>query len=335
MKKLIFVLLLSCIFILSFTGCESENTDTDISQSPVPENVDTISAIYGNTSGNLSNGGYFAIKDDSVYFRNPNINNGLCKMAIDGDNIELLTTDKASFINVIGDWIYYRNWDDNHKLYKVRTDGSDKQRIADEKADNISVIDDWIFYSHKENNRATSLCKIGVDGQNKKRIFYKAGVTVTDIFVSDGWIYFNALYRGNRESEFYKIRTDGSEGQILLTGIVSGHIEVDDWIFFQDKKDDYKLYRMKTDGTEKIKITDVRVVSINCDDKWIYFETQKNGSYFLNKVDFDGTNSQIIFDEALSTYNLFVGEDRFYVGTVSNKDDFDYIKANGVLIINK
>lgn len=335
MKKLIFVLLLLGIFILSFTGCESENTDTDIPQLPVPENVDKISAIYGNTSGNSSNGGYFAIKDDTVYFRNPNINNSLCKMTIDGANVELLTTDKASFINVIGDWIYYRNWDDNNKLYKVRTDGSDKQSIADENANFICVVDDWIFYSHKENSRQTSLCKIGVDGQNKKIIFSKAGTAVTDIFVSDGWIYFDVLYRGNRESEFYKIRTDGSECQILLTGIIGSHIEVGDWIFFLNKKDDYKLYRIKMDGTEKIKITDVRVSSINCDDKWIYFETLKDGSYFLNKVDFDGTNSQVIFDEALSTYNLFVSEDRFYVGTVSNKDDFDYIKANGVLIINK
>ena len=57
---------------------------------PMPNLPNEIVEDRGNTVGNIVNGGYVALQDD---------------------------------------WLYYRNVSDGHKLYKIRIDGTDRQLV--------------------------------------------------------------------------------------------------------------------------------------------------------------------------------------------------------------
>lgn len=121
MKKLIIVML-GLLLAVSIAACKSKNSESD-------------SVIYGNTAGNISNGGYAAIQGDWIYYGDMGLSSGLYKIKTDGTDWQRLSDDFASYINVVGDWIYYHRKDDDvivgrtTLLYRIKTDGSDRQPV--------------------------------------------------------------------------------------------------------------------------------------------------------------------------------------------------------------
>jgi len=106
------------------------------SKAPVAPAVNT----RGNSTGNITNGGYAAIQGDVIYYHNGGDNGKLYKIKTDGSGKQKLSDDKADYINVIGDWIYYiagrysneyggQVYDDNTKMYRMKTDGTQRQLV--------------------------------------------------------------------------------------------------------------------------------------------------------------------------------------------------------------
>jgi hypothetical protein len=90
---------------------------------PIRETVNE----YGNTPGNIINGGYAAIQGDWIYYNNASDDGKLYKIKTDGSGRQKLNDDVSSYINVIGDWIYYT--DDIGNICKIKTDGSERQLV--------------------------------------------------------------------------------------------------------------------------------------------------------------------------------------------------------------
>ena len=61
----------------------------------------------GNTAGNLVSDGLFCESDGIIYFSNPYDLGRLYSMNSDCSNIQLVSSDCVSNINVYGDYIYY------------------------------------------------------------------------------------------------------------------------------------------------------------------------------------------------------------------------------------
>ena len=69
-----------------------------------------------------------------------------------------------------------------------------------------------------------------------------------DILIINGWIYYT-IDDGNHSYILYKIKTDGTQNTMLTKISVNIFKIQKDWIYFTDAKE-FKLYRMKTDGSE-------------------------------------------------------------------------------------
>ncbi|MBP1970828.1 hypothetical protein J2Z83_002964 [Virgibacillus natechei] len=82
----------------------------------------------------------------------------------------------------------------------------------------------------------------------------------------DEWIYFS-----NRGKGLHKQKEDGSEREQLLENDVSHINVIGDWLFFIDRMEDSKAYRMKTDGSEREQITETYTENLIVVDDWIYF----------------------------------------------------------------
>jgi len=133
---------------------------------------------------------------------------GIYKVRIDGSGRENITKDKAMFLNVAGSWIYYQNQDDGSSIYRINIDGSGKEKLNDEISLYLNVVGDWIYYI-----KDGSIYRIRVDGSDQHIVSDKGG---SELNVVGDWIF----YRTEHDEiyfkyDMFKIRTDGSEHQLL------------------------------------------------------------------------------------------------------------------------
>ena len=188
-------------------------------------------------------------------------------------------------------WIYYtRMFDDG--LYKIKADDKmTRTRIIDDKVQvGFTVVDDKIHWLYDGKIREYDLdgnflteytgarSLLSEDGyyysiertKDYKYYIKKSkldGSDVTEIntnsqiehaTVYNGWIYYTTGYQ---VSKFCRIKTDGTENQVLLDGLAVNVGMIDDWIYYKlgtlmkDKNDyEYSYYKMRLDGSENQRI---------------------------------------------------------------------------------
>jgi len=206
------------------------------------------SCLYVNVVGNWI---YYINNDESE-----NDVGIISKIHIDGTQKTELNEYNSLLINVVNDWIYYTTSNLSasglsSSLYKIRTNGTEKIKLDDNFGGIFFiVVDNWIYYSAED-----GLYKICTDGTQKTKLndgndtyFGIMGMNV----VGD-WIYFqnkNDFYN-DFGYKLYKIKTDGTQKTKLSDDLITGINVVGDWIYYINIADNNRLYRIRTDGTER------------------------------------------------------------------------------------
>jgi hypothetical protein len=112
------------------------------------------------------------------------------------------------------------------------------------------------------------------------------------------------VYYSNKTSygDLYKMRTDGT-GKQRLTDEKCEYINVaGDWVYYQNLREDGKLYRIRTDGTGRQKLTDDKCKDINVVGDWVYYTVGHDRK--LCRVRTDGTDRQYLTDEGCANINV-------------------------------
>lgn len=144
------------------------------------------------------------------------------------------TEPASSEFFLYGDWIYYHNFTDDNKLYKIKIDGTEKTKVSDEK-----------------------FCNYFFNGQ---------------LIIDDGWIYYVKHNSEDQlfEGKLYKMRTDGSDNQLIIDSLV-GIINIyKDYIFYSNAEDNNRIYRINKDGSNKKIISNLSVYCINIVGDYLY-----------------------------------------------------------------
>lgn len=217
--------------------------------------------IFGNTPGNLKNGGAIAIQDEWIYY-------------YIADNIKD-RNNKAS------------------SLYKVRADGSGKTKLLDQYCSCINVVGDWIFYLDKDYQSF----KIRTNGTGNTKIENtEVGTIVGDWTYFIKWIVPENKDPIDGEGYLFKSRIDGSEKKKLCEDVILNFNIGNGWVYYQNQSDSYKLYKIRFDGTQRTKLTDDEIYEMNLDGTWIYYTcVYPNGKLFRIKT--NGTNRMQLNDE--------------------------------------
>lgn len=112
----------------------------------------------------------------------------------------------------------------------------------------------------------------------------------------------------NSENFLHNNRLGNLPSNILNFGMVA---QAGDWIYYSNSADGWGLYKVKTDGTQKTKLTDYPVRFINVMDDWVYFcDYVFDESTYLIKIKTDGTEQTIINED--SPYLVIVRDDKIY-----------------------
>lgn len=187
-----------------------------------------------------------------------------CKMKTDGtENIKLLDYYCDSVV-LDGEYLYMTKENDGYRdtVYRMKLDGSGLEEIKKRRyngklygfdAFEMQTDKEWIYYNEEIPYVSDgSFYRVQKNGLEKQSV-------VTDIMWSweiyKDWIYYSRG-TGAYEKELFKIRVDGSEKTKLCEDMIWEEIEIyDGWIYYINLNDNNCIYRIKTDGTGKMKVS--------------------------------------------------------------------------------
>lgn len=232
---------------------------------------------------------YINISDGWIYYSNYGDKGKLYKMRTDGSEKMKLSDDRVVFLNVMGDYIYYTNYSDKGQIYRIRKDGrSDVEYIMkdgkvvkndeigkgekvlkniDDEAYFLNIVGEWIYYSNVSDHYR--VYAVNMAGNYRIRLSDEGA---SSIQVVDDWIYFT-----NNRGELKKVKKDGSKETKELGGVVAkfkrGYFfnVVNDWIYYSNAADSNRLYKIKIDGSENIRMTREAVTYISVVYNTVYF----------------------------------------------------------------
>lgn len=157
--------------------------------------VEEAAKFFGNTIGNLLNGGLMARQGSWIYFSDPLRGSRLSKMRIDGSGLTPLCDDVPSAINVWYDKIYYVNRSDGDKLYSIDIYGENRTWLGDSNpVSGALYYGGEILYSAPDPNNRTILYTIKPDGTSRRVVDWP-GLGSVSFFFRDGYAAMYSLFR--------------------------------------------------------------------------------------------------------------------------------------------
>jgi hypothetical protein len=182
----------------------------------------------------------------------------------------------------------------------------------------VSQRDGWIYYVYED-----YLYKRKWDWAEKTKVSENK---VALIYISGDWIYYQDSPNGGA---LYKMKTDGSEQTRICNDQVGSFAVSGEWIYYdlfktaEVKMSSDALYRIRTDGSGKMKLADVKwAENLKVQGDWLYYdyleENNKRVTSSLYRIKTDGTENSLILKDSEFVY--LSGEWGYYLVSNEGKD---------------
>ena len=266
-----------------------------------------------------------------IYYINLLDNSSIYKTEIDGSYNVKINNKSAKCLNVDNNKVYFS---DKYYGYFMNHDGSFENKLYNKPADNILVSEDkiyWIrrYYDIYKQDKDSVLANLVYEGTEDSGLGLQNGmliisiqnevtrsiqrydistgkndtIDIQDAFNIEGvqspYVYYRQDGSG---SKLLRYNVDTKSSEIIVPERFSGVLNIiDDWIYYEENEGE-GLYRIKTDGTNKMKLSDSNIHDFHIDRSGIYYLILKNDltvdKYY--KVNLDGTNRQILINDLAS-----------------------------------
>lgn len=261
---------------------------------PIPDGV------VGNTSGNINNRGLFCESDGVVYFSNPYDGRKLYKMDLDGTNAKCIGDVPCEFINVYSNKVFFYQTPkaDNqvfglgglYGICETDTNGKNGMHNLDKTICNqLIMYGDNLYYQHYDASEGLTLHKASCDGKSKEKI-------------SDSEIYVSSPYQGG----FLTYDAKGMYNLCAYNPSTDSLVQLDsdtraynitlsnNFVYFMNIDDDYKIYRYDLSSRTSTKLTDDSVDLFNVYGDNIFYQKNDKNESALMRMKTDGSNQQLI-----------------------------------------
>lgn len=261
-------------------------------------------AEVGNTTGNIYNGGFFCEQDGKIFFSNDYDAGSLYVMSSFCTNSKKLSSDTPAFINVDENYIYYVRANDtkennksgfqafkNNGIYRINQNGTNLKNITGAPSTYLTLKGNQLFFQKYNIDTNFNLFRYQIDGTGERNLVEDA---VIPFAISDKELLFTGssddpkIYVLNLQS--YTIHTK-YKGSYLYPTVV------DDYIYYINIEDNYKIYRMNLDGSNPTKLVNKRCSTYNITNtgKFLYYQVdngKSNGIYRMNLTTLDSVSLQ-------------------------------------------
>jgi len=290
------------------------------SSNPVPSssssnaNNQKKQLTFGNTSGNISNGGYAVSDGTDIYYcvgksifkcslNGSNskkiyeyaktdiggisslnimenhlyfVDSAVCRMKKDGTERKELFKDSLMFIQVTSENIYCVG---STKIYKTNLDGTKKVELSD--GDSFFVVtEEYAFYTMHQD-----FIRMNLDGSNKKTLSDK---NFRYPCREGDWLYFTSTVN---QYNIYKMKPDGTQYTMVSNDYVLSLNVGKDWIYYINK--DNNICKVRTTGKDAVKLGADEARNINVAGDWIFYKSIGDDLFFRMKI--DGSNKEQLF----------------------------------------
>ncbi|MEN1761707.1 protein kinase domain-containing protein [Anoxynatronum sibiricum] len=167
-----------------------------------------------------------------------------------------------STIIVTDTYIFYVNGDDGSALYKVKKDGSNRRKIANGHVSSLNYYDNAIFFQQSFNQFSPGI--IHAYSLHNDQLFRISDDLSNLNHVENGWIYYS-----DENFHLYRMTTAGILKSIVINEEGLVNFFYDGWIYYISFEDNWRLYRIMTDGSGRTKLTDISV--------WYAFNPEYDG----------------------------------------------------------
>ncbi len=268
-----------------------------------------------------------------IYYINLLDNSNIYKAEIDGSYNVKINTKSAKCLNVDNDKVYFS---DKYYGYFMNHDGSFENKLYDKPADNILVSEDniyWLrrYYDVYKQDKDSVMSNLVFEGseirdvglqndmliillQNEvinsiQRYNINTGkndvIAIQDAFNIEEVQYPYVYYKPDGGGKLLRYNIDTKLSEIIVPEMFSTVWNViDDWIYYEEYEG---LYRVKTDGTNKMKLLDSNIFEFQINSSGIYYPTIKSDhtieGYY--KIDLDGTNRQMLINDLAPDSSFF------------------------------
>lgn len=266
--------------------------------------------VNGNTAGNLYNDGLFCEYDGIIYFANPNDDNHLYQMNVNGNDVKKISDDSAAFINADENYIYYARTGDNsesdfaflhintHSLCKIRRDGKGEVKVLDtDPCMYASLVGNYLYYVHYNTKEASTLYRIKNDGEERTMVFPQPYFTCS---TNQNFIYYNGL---DGDHNVYRYNTATGAQDLIYEGNCWMPIVEGNSIYFMDCDNSYSLAKVDLSTGEKITLANDWVDCFNVHNGTVYFQRNGNTPAFCS-VRTDGSDYKVLKEGIFTEINI-------------------------------
>jgi endoglucanase Acf2 len=274
--------------------------------------------LLGNSFGNINNGGFVAEKDGYIYTSNIDQNNNyLYRMKLDGSDRKALNNHSSLSINVndtnvfyinlrdskiytvgigggeaicineedtassmvlYGGNIFYINSSDNSQIYRMKLDGSGRTKISEDvNCKYFNITEKFIYYvSTGSSGDSGPLYRMNVDGTEKLELSDKQ----CSYPMTDGqYIY----YIDETDKSLWSIGFNGTDARKLSSDNCSYLNMRGDTLYYRNANDNDRLYAVKTDGSKRTAVNDIKSFFINIAGNYAYAQVAEENKQ-INKT---------------------------------------------------
>lgn len=214
-----------------------------------------------------------------------------------GDS-QKLSEDKVGKIFLADSWIYYINISDNYSVYKIKTDGTEKTKISGDYTLYPEMVGNDLYYINYL-EKDWKVWKLNLNSLNRALVNHDA--VTTNLYKNREYLYFKA-FNFPTGAQLFKVKPGSTEASIVGSDKMAGFTQTGDrvsfsfnssvyfqgdWIYFINDSDNKRVYRMKSDGSQKTKITDDSLSDFYIEffGDWIYYINSADNKYYRVKND--------------------------------------------------
>jgi len=271
------------VAMLMLSACGAEQNDATTAPPPSGEALETTTPVEtsaprcGNTSGNISNGGFAAQDGDAVYYVLPAPSKFEMQMGTlvreepDGSGRTVLYEGlMPRCLNVVDGWIYWIDILDD-RIYKMSTDGTYTRFSAElpGSLESIVVADGQIYCRGIDSRSLPVFFRLGTDGGEAELLTGPELPLSSGFAVYDGWIWYSES-DGSGSWTASRLRMDGSEKEGLAAHQLYCINIVDDRLCYLNEE--LEICSMDPDSGESRSITPgVTAVTFCAAEDWLYY----------------------------------------------------------------
>ena len=229
--------------------------------------------------------------------------NGIAKLDIKNFTTSILTSRKVERIALCKGFIYFTEIvkGDAKAIYRIKTDGSEETKVYDGWSRGLKSDGNKVYFIDDDDRMRV------LNESKAERI--TSGTIVTTLYFNEDFIIYKA-YRWNWGPNFYRL--DKTTGDIEKIGFDSpagfsyssdtGYLTyyytplervVDGWIYYVNVDEGNSLFKIKIDGTGRIKLNNSDSDIIDIVGDWLYYHNNDDGSK-VYRVKTDGTENSIV-----------------------------------------